>query len=102
MNCPIPSLAKYKFVLGIPNKGFHKKRIGPYALNDMLGTIFIAIILTFVFKPLKYINKQNILYNNYIYNLIINFLILFIIGEILHYLFCLDTAFIKQIKNIFK
>ncbi len=101
MNCPIQSLAKYKFILGIPNKGFHEKRIGPYALNDTFGTIFIAILLTLFFKPLNYIKYDKIKTKNYFYNFIFNLIFLFILGELLHYLFCVDTAFIKQIKSLF-
>lgn len=90
MLCPIPFLAKYKDILGVPNEGFHKNRIGPYALNDILGTILIAIILAFFYKP----------YSNFFYNFLFYFIILFIVGEFLHYIFCVRTAFIKQILNL--
>ncbi len=101
MNCPVPFLAKYKHSLGVPKKGFHEKRIGPYAFNDMIGTVFIALILTFFIKPLKYM--KNLKYNeSFLLNFLINLIIIFIIGELLHYLFCVDTAFIIQIKNLFK
>jgi hypothetical protein len=101
MSCPFESLAKYKDILGVPKKGFHEKRIGPYAFNDTFGTIFIALILTIFFKPLQYINKTKSI-SNYINNFIVNLIFIFVLGELLHYIFCVDTAFILQMKKLFK
>jgi hypothetical protein len=75
MSCP------YKYVLGIPEKGFHATRFFGFALNDMLGTIGVAIIITYIYEvPLWK-----------------TFLYMFVLGEVLHYLFGVQTAFLTAI-----
>ena len=75
MSCP------YANALGIPGKGIHSTRILGMALNDWLMTIGLSAILS--------------------YFLNIHFLIVlievFILGEVLHYWFGLNTAFLKMI-----
>lgn len=36
---------KYSTLLGIPGKGFHKHTFG-FAINDLLGTILIALLIS--------------------------------------------------------
>lgn len=72
MTCP------YKFILGIPGQGFHSTRFMGFALNDWLGTIGLALLTTYFFK----INFWK------------SFFWWFLIGEILHYLFGVQTAFL--------
>lgn len=73
---------KYKDIFGVPGEGVHKKRIFGMAAVDLIGTILLSIILAYLLKK----------------NVLLVFLIVFIIGEILHYLFCVETAFLKFLK----
>ncbi len=75
------TLCKYKDILGIPKQGFHKTRLFGFALYDILGTIFIAFLIAFFFY-------RNILLKAF---LIIS-LILFVLGIILHRIFCVNTT----------
>ncbi len=77
--CPFTVLAEYRDILGKPNEGVHAKRIGPFALNDFIGTIIGAIILSYIINT----------------TFIKAFIFLFILGEVLHYIFCVDTAFLR-------
>lgn len=72
MGCP------YKFILGIPGEGFHSTRFMGLALNDTLGTIGLALMTSYFFE----INIWKSLFW------------WFLIGEILHYLFGVQTAFL--------
>jgi hypothetical protein len=68
-------------VLGIPGQGFHSTRIFGYALYDTLGTIGLAMITSFISNS----------------NFLINLFIWFVVGEILHYLYGTQTAFLTTI-----
>lgn len=76
-------LCKYKDIFGKPKKGIHSVRIFGLAAVDTIGTIIIAYLLS------RYM-KWNPWYT---------ILSAFVIGELLHYLFCVDTAFLKLIQN---
>jgi hypothetical protein len=75
MGCP------YKYVLGIPKQGFHATRFLGLAWNDTIGTIGLAII------------------SSYLFNISIwySLLVWFVGGEILHYIFGVQTAFLTMI-----
>jgi hypothetical protein len=75
MACP------YAHILGIPGQGVHAPRIGGYARNDILATIGIALITSFMTNT----------------SFIKNLLVWFILGEILHYIFGTQTAFLTTI-----
>lgn len=75
MSCP------YKFIFGVPKKGFHERRFLGLSLNDILGTIGLAIIYSFLFKS----------------SIVKSLIIMFILGEVLHYLFGVQTAFLTLI-----
>ena len=75
MACP------YSHVLGVPGQGVHAPRIWGYARNDMLGTIGLALITTFLTQT------------SFLYNL----LVWFVLGEVLHYTFGTQTAFLTKI-----
>jgi hypothetical protein len=68
-------LCKYKHSLGIPSEGVHKHYFG-VAMFDVIGTIVIGVILSFLFK----------------WNTILTITVLFILGVILHRLFCVRTT----------
>jgi hypothetical protein len=75
MGCP------YKYALGIPGQGFHSTRIFGYALNDTIATIVLAFVTAYLLK--------------------VSFLPVLIfwlvLGEILHYAFGTQTAFLTSI-----
>ena len=69
-------LCKYKDILGKPNTGLHSLRILDIAIIDVLGVIIVGMLISNTFKiPLLYT--------------IISY---FIIGIILHRLFCVRTT----------
>jgi hypothetical protein len=73
-------LCKYKNILGEPGKGAHKYRIFNIAIVDVLLTIITAFIIH-LFNP------------NFNFFIILS--ILFIIGIILHRIFCVRTTIDK-------
>jgi hypothetical protein len=72
----IEMFCKYKDALGKPNKGVHSYRIFNIAVVDVLLTIIVAAILSFFSKK----------------NFFLVLLLLFILGIIMHYLFCVKTT----------
>tara|TARA_X000000950_G_C13631296_1_gene543619 strand:- start:329 stop:574 length:246 start_codon:yes stop_codon:yes gene_type:complete len=72
---------KYKHALGIPGKGVHSIRIKNIAIVDVLLSILMAYFLsTYIFK------KTHFLF-------VLGFV--FILGIILHRLFCVKTTIDK-------
>jgi hypothetical protein len=75
MSCP------YANSLGIPGEGVHATRFIGLALNDLLGTVGLAIVTYLIFKI----------------NIVYAFIGWFVLAEILHYLFGVNTAFLRMI-----
>ncbi len=75
MDCP------YKYALGIPGMGFHATRIFGFALYDILGTIAVAALTWWIWKGPYW--KHLVAW--------------FIGGEVLHWAFGTDTAFLKAV-----
>jgi uncharacterized membrane protein len=73
------NLCKYKDVLGVPGKGIHSYRIFNIAVADVIMTIIGAYILSIIFKT------------PFLYTLIA----LFVLGIILHKIFCVRTTIDK-------
>ena len=73
------SLCQFKNIFGEPRKGVHSIRLLDFAIVDVIGTILIALIISFVFN------------SNFLFTLFI----LFIIGELLHWIFCVQTKFME-------
>lgn len=73
------NLCKYKNALGIPKEGIHSYRLGGIAIADVIMTIIGAFIISLVSG------------GKFIYILIG----LFIMGIILHRLFCVRTTIDK-------
>ncbi len=69
------SLCKYKDILGIPGEGVHSYRLFGVAIIDVIFTIIGAFLITYFFKI----------------KLIYTIPFLFILGIILHKLFCVKT-----------
>ena len=75
MSCP------YATLLGVRGQGVHSTRIGGFALNDIVATFIIAAITSYVVNiPFLY-----------------SLLMWFALGEVLHYVMCVDTAFLELI-----
>ena len=72
-------LCKYKNALGEPKKGIHSYRIFNSAIADVVMTIILAYIISYFMKI------------SFIYVLIC----LFIVGIILHRIFCVQTTLDK-------
>lgn len=75
MSCP------YSNLLGIRGQGVHSARIAGFALNDIVATIVLAAITSFWYNI------------SFLYSLAF----WFILGEVLHYVMCVDTAFLERI-----
>jgi hypothetical protein len=69
-------LCKYKNALGVPNKGIHSHRFMGLAIADVIMTLIGAYLISFFFK-------LNFLHTS---------ITLFILGIILHRLFCVRTT----------
>ena len=78
------NLEKYKHIFGEPGKGSHESRFLGMARNDLLLTIIGAIAIGH--------------YNNV--SFIFVFIVLFVLGTLLHMLFGVETAVVKMIKKI--
>jgi hypothetical protein len=72
-------LCKYKNALGVPNKGIHSYRFLGVAIADVVMTILGALIISYLFK----------------YSFLYTTITLFILGIILHRLFCVRTTIDK-------
>ena len=79
------NLCDYKQTLGVPRQGFHEARIADLALNDIIGTIIIIIILVMWLGT----------------NIITTTIGVFALATFLHWLFCVDTALMVKLKSIF-
>jgi hypothetical protein len=70
------NLCKYKDILGKPGKGIHSYRIFNIAIADVIMTFIVAYIISYLFK-FKF------------WNTLLTF---FILGIILHRVFCVRTT----------
>lgn len=83
MSCPF---AKYSDIFGKPKTGFHSFRILDIAVNDVIGTILVSGLISYIFD----------------FNFLIVLILLFILGIIMHRLFCVNTTINKFIfKEIY-
>jgi hypothetical protein len=73
------SLCKYKNALGIPKKGIHSYRFMGVAIMDVIMTIISSLIISYFTK----------------YSFFKVLIILFILGIILHRIFCVKTTIDK-------
>lgn len=72
-------LCKYKDSLGKPNQGIHQYRLFGVAIVDVIMTIIAAGIISYFSK----------------YNFLMILVILFLLGIILHRIFCVRTTIDK-------
>ena len=76
----------FKDIFGKPGTGVHSIRIANFAVVDTLMTIIGAFLIS------KYFRKP----------FLITLLLFFLLGELLHWVFCADTTFILKVKSLFK
>jgi hypothetical protein len=76
-------LCKYKNIFGIPGQGPHSYRIFNIAIVDVILTIILAYIISYIYKT----------------SFIRTCVILFILGILLHRLFCVRTTIDKLLFN---
>ena len=76
-----PPKCPFAFVLGVPGQGIHAERIYGYALNDTLMTIIGALITAHIFDIA-------------IWKSLLGW---FVAGEVLHYAFGVQTAFLTTL-----
>ena len=79
--CPFKQFSE---IFGRPNEGIHSYRFLNLAMVDIIGTIVIAIIIA----------------KNFNLNIWLTVIIAFIIGIILHRLFCVNTTINKLIFGV--
>jgi len=75
---------KYKNLFGEPNIGFHKMRLYGFASNDLIGTIVFSLILAFIMNM----------------SIIKTFVILFVLAQVMHVLFCVNTTFVNKVIGL--
>jgi hypothetical protein len=75
---------EFRDIAGKPRTGFHKTRFLDIAAYDLLGTIVIAIAISYVLK----------------FNFIYTFLSLMCLAIIVHRLFCVNTKVNTMIFGI--
>ena len=75
MTCP------YATLLGKRGEGVHSARIAGFALNDIIAPIVLAVMTSYIYNI------------SFLYSL----LMWFTAGEVLHYIFGVDTAFLERI-----
>lgn len=81
MSCPFKAFSE---IFGRPNEGVHSYRFMNLAIVDVLGTIIGAFIIAKLFNL----------------NFPMTLLIIFIIGIILHRLFCVNSTINKFIFGV--
>ncbi len=78
MSCP---LSKYSNMFGAPKTGFHSFRLFDIAVNDLLGTVAVAGLITYISNC----------------NFMIILILLLVIGILMHRIFCVNTTINKKI-----
>lgn len=76
-------LTQYKDALGRPRQGFHKARWFGLARNDLIGTVVIAFLIS----------------HSSVSKFVATFLLLMIVGVYLHWIFGVDSALLRWLKN---
>ncbi len=84
------SLCRYSKSLGTPKEGIHSYRIFNIAIVDVFFTVLLALLITYVYTYL-YI-RQSSRYNTRIRVFVFVLICLFLLGIVLHRLFCVKTT----------
>ena len=78
-------LCQYSDIFGKPGKGVHSVRLFNIAIFDVIMMMLAAFLIAYYTK----------------YNFGITLIVLFIIGILVHYMFCVDTTVNKWLNGIF-
>jgi hypothetical protein len=78
MNCPFK---QFSDIFGKPNEGAHSYRIFNIAIVDVISTIIGVLIISYIFNI----------------NFILLLIFMFLLGIVLHRLFCVNTTINKLI-----
>jgi len=76
MSCP------YRYIFGVPKQGFHAARFLGVSLNDTLGTIGLGFLFSYLCNV----------------GILKSIVFMFVFGEVLHYLFGVQTAFLSLLR----
>jgi hypothetical protein len=92
MPCP------YANILGVPGEGVHAARIFGLARNDIIATILVAALTSYIIRYKNTENWTNDIYKAFFSSTFVySFAAWFLLAEILHYSFGTNTAFLKLI-----
>ena len=72
--------SKFKDALGVAGQGFHKARLLNTAMYDYIGSILLALLITLLYSQIP---------------LVVSTVSVLVLGEILHYLFGVQTQTMK-------
>ena len=72
-------LCKYTNIFGVPKQGVHRYRIYDIAIVDVVATIVVALLLGYVMK----------------WNIAITICAMFLLGIVMHRMFCVRTTLDK-------
>ncbi|QKF94732.1 hypothetical protein QKU48_gp1274 [Fadolivirus algeromassiliense] len=78
-------LCRFKNIFGEPRKGVHSIRLFDFAVIDVILTILLALIISYAFKI----------------GFLFTFFILFLIAQVFHLLFCVQTKFVELLGITF-
>lgn len=81
---------QYRDALGKVGEGAHSYRIFDVAIVDVVLTMLLALATQFFLRSMFGVNVP--------FWLIL--LVWLIVGEVLHYLFCVETTFIKLMRRL--
>ena len=87
-------LCQYKNIFGAPGTGIHKYRIFNIAIVDTVVVLLLALLITWIWYK-KFATKKN--KKHAIWVLLGTSIGLFLLGVLIHRLFCVDTAVNKKI-----
>ena len=73
-------LCEYRHIFGKEKEGLHAYRFMDIAIVDVLFTFIGALLIAYYFKL----------------NIILVFIVLIILGTIIHYIFCVETTITKM------
>lgn len=75
----------YKAIFGRPREGAHSWRFLDVAVVDSVLTVLLALVL------------QKIFFKNFLFWQVLA--VTFVIGELMHWYFCVDTKVIQMLKS---
>ena len=87
-------LSKYKDIFGKPNEGVHSYRFLNLALVDIIVTIIFGILIGLILNKIDDSKSQNknLRFSIFSFNIIKIIVLLFLLGIVLHRLFCVRTT----------